>query len=424
MTAVNDHHGPWLPSEAKVMLPSIAPETIAAFRPRMEPFSRRISAAICREVTAFKDPSLAEPVHEAISVAVELFVDVLAGVPNRGRHAAEHFRHLGLLKAKADADLDALQAAHRVAMNECCTVIQELGPELGLEPDEVRALSLAVLQYQSELHEQSVVGWASARAQRQCSPAEMRKRLHVSVLEGVNAADIARLVPSGWTLPSQLAVAATVNSEGPRKILQGLSAHLPLLWGVRRDSIIVLAPQGLLNKIAARMASCSVAPVAVTWEMPVDEVPHGLRWSLRALNLARSGCIPMPATRVVCCHEHRAELMRHADPKLGRQIAEEVLKPLEVETEHQQRELRETLLLWLQTRKSAPVLARPLGVHDQTVRNRQRRLRELFGDALDHPDRSAELVQALQIARALERATPRKPQRKRKPKPKGQPKDK
>ena len=63
--------------------------------------------------------------------------------------------------------------------------------------------------------------------------------------------------------------------------------------------------------------------------------------------------------------------------------------------------LSRTLLAWLSTHDSAPVLARKLGVHAQTVRYRLRRLRELLGDRLDDPDSMLAMKLALEAALPL-----------------------
>jgi DNA-binding PucR family transcriptional regulator len=77
----------------------------------------------------------------------------------------------------------------------------------------------------------------------------------------------------------------------------------------------------------------------------------------------------------------------------------DVLAPLLAETPAQREALSQTMLLWLQTRGSAPALAAQLGVHDQTVRNRLRRIRAMFGETLDQPERALELMQALHVLR-------------------------
>jgi DNA-binding PucR family transcriptional regulator len=48
--------------------------------------------------------------------------------------------------------------------------------------------------------------------------------------------------------------------------------------------------------------------------------------------------------------------------------------------------MAQALLIWLERRGSANSLAVVLGVHPQTVRYRQRQLKELFGSALDDPE--------------------------------------
>jgi DNA-binding PucR family transcriptional regulator len=52
-------------------------------------------------------------------------------------------------------------------------------------------------------------------------------------------------------------------------------------------------------------------------------------------------------------------------------------------------------MAWLRHRGAQAAVAAELGVHPQTVRYRLRRLRELFGAALEDPDRRFALELAL-----------------------------
>nr|WP_246321979.1 helix-turn-helix domain-containing protein [Nocardioides panzhihuensis] len=59
------------------------------------------------------------------------------------------------------------------------------------------------------------------------------------------------------------------------------------------------------------------------------------------------------------------------------------------------------MLVWLRARPSAPVVAEQLRVHDQTVRHRLKRIKELFGDRLSDP------AETVGLLTALESTTPR-----------------
>jgi DNA-binding PucR family transcriptional regulator len=60
-----------------------------------------------------------------------------------------------------------------------------------------------------------------------------------------------------------------------------------------------------------------------------------------------------------------------------------------------------TLRAYLDHRGNAPAMAEALHVHPQTVRYRLRRLRELFGDALEDPEARFELEAAVRVPRPV-----------------------
>ena len=80
-------------------------------------------------------------------------------------------------------------------------------------------------------------------------------------------------------------------------------------------------------------------------------------------------------------------------------LASERLAPLDDLKGQARERMRETLRAFLDHRGNAAAMAADLHLHPQTVRYRLRRLRELFGDALDDPQTRFELELAL---RAIE----------------------
>lgn len=389
-------------------LPSVAPELMAIYRPRAAELSARISSTICQEVAGFSTPAMAAAVHEAISAAVNVFIDALSGAPVRGREIAEHFRRLGSLKGRAGHDLDAMNAAHHVAIREARREIRRAGQEFGLGTDVVNALSTAVMDYQGDLHQQSMAGWVKGRSQRRRVCDDARDRLLSTMLSNASRDKIHEVAASCWQVPGIVAVATTVADQPTVAAADALTNGPWSIGGVRNGRLVLVTSEDLIEQVAAMLAQHSATPVAISWGVAPEETRHGLRWATRGLGLVRQGIIAAPPDRIVRCHDHRADLMLHADPALSRAVALDVLAPLLAEKPHQRTELWETMLLWLQTHASAPVLGRELGVHDQTVRHRLRRLKSMFGPALDDPARSAQILQALQTLRATH-AVPDRP---------------
>lgn len=403
----------------------LAPDAAAAYRPRAVHLADRIAEQVCSGVAGYAHPALRPVVADAVVLAVGLFVDAVAGVPVRGTAVAEHFERLGRTEAEAGRDLDAMGAAHQVATQAVWEELHRVGAGSGLGAAVVDRLADGLLRYQGWLHGHAARGFAAAsrgaRGERSWSgtggragsdggvgagtpprptgpDADPRRALFAALVGGASPERRAGLVPA-WPVPTSVGVVTTATAGARPSALRALVGLPETLGGLLRDHLVLLVDECRSTDVAAEVARLTSGPVALGWGVAPEDVPHAVRWTMRALRLVRQGLIPVPAGRVVRCRDHRSELWLHADATLGHAVAHDLLAPL-LEQKPQQREvLGETLLLWLQTRASAPALADALGVHHQTVRNRLRRLRELLGDVVDEPARSAELLQALEVLR-------------------------
>ena len=92
--------------------------------------------------------------------------------------------------------------------------------------------------------------------------------------------------------------------------------------------------------------------------------------------------------------DHLAALILHADPPLTERLVGRLAPVLELPAGERDR-LLATLRAWLGHQRHTPAVAAELHVHPQTVRYRLGRLRELFGDSLEDPERRLELELAL-----------------------------
>jgi DNA-binding PucR family transcriptional regulator len=91
------------------------------------------------------------------------------------------------------------------------------------------------------------------------------------------------------------------------------------------------------------------------------------------------------------------DLLIARDPALAADLARRALAPLDQLSPGARERLRETLAAWLDAQGHARTAAETLHVHVQTLRYRLGRLRDVFGDALDDPQRRLELALALRI---------------------------
>jgi DNA-binding PucR family transcriptional regulator len=126
------------------------------------------------------------------------------------------------------------------------------------------------------------------------------------------------------------------------------------------------------------------------------EAAASLRRAANAFRLATAGRLPTHG--LVVAERHLATLLLAADPETAADLARSRLAPLEELAAGPRARLTETLRAWLDRPGQVQAVAGVLGVHPQTVRYRVRRLRDLFGDALDDPEQRFELSLALRAA--------------------------
>lgn len=360
-----------------------------AYRPRAHGLSRRIARRICHEVAAFRDPRLHDLIEEALHETVALFVDAMAGAPVRGAAVAHIYRRLGSREGRAGHSLDAMRAAHHIATQESWREMSKIAGELELPPAAVSYLAEALMDYQHQLLEHATRGFADP-----APPIDPRLPLFAALVDEAGTRDVRALADrAGWEITDRVAVAVT--SGGPAAADLG-APTARLLTGQSEGALVVIGPARELHLRAKAIVAATNRPVAVTWEVRLDDTHHAVRWGLRALTLVAEQVVRTSADGIVWCAAHQSELCLHADPMLRRCADEQLLAPLMEETPKRRLALAETMLVWLRTRPSAPVVAEHLTVHEQTVRHRLKRIKELFGDRLSDPSETVGLLAALE----------------------------
>ena len=93
--------------------------------------------------------------------------------------------------------------------------------------------------------------------------------------------------------------------------------------------------------------------------------------------------------------DHTTALLLRSDRRLTQELVRARLAPLAGLGAGPRARLTATLAAWLATQGRLQAVAERLHVHPQTVRYRLAQLRELFGDALEDPQRRFELELAL-----------------------------
>ena len=160
----------------------------------------------------------------------------------------------------------------------------------------------------------------------------------------------------------------------------------------------LLDPDGPGRRRALAAAAERVgATLALGPAVALTQAHASLARARKLMALVRAGLID--GAPLAEAERHDVALFMGADPQLAAELTARALAPLEeVRAPATRARLAATLAAWLRTPGQRKVVAHALGVHPQTVRYRMARLRELFGEDLDHPDRRFELQLALRLA--------------------------
>jgi hypothetical protein len=298
-------------------------------------------------------------------------------------------RGLGRGEYRAGRSLDALQAAYRVGARVSWRRVSRLAAGAGVPVESQHELAEAIFAYIDELAAESVEGYAQAQAAQAASRQRHREEL-LRLLTGEVPAPIQALQEAAaradWHLPPRLALAVCPPDATPRVVrhLTGQVIHA----GDRRHGQICAAESGRLAQELAAAARRHHVAIGLGPTVPIAESARSYRWALLAMRSARPG-------RLAEADQQLDRLILDASPDMTSALRRQALEPLSQETPASRARLEATLLAWLRHQGAQAAIAAELGVHPQTVRYRMGRLRELFGPALEDPEKRFRLQLAL-----------------------------
>lgn len=340
-----------------------------------------------------------ELIAHAVEQATHRFLDSLDGLPHRDRGVDEMFQAMARAEATGAGDLSAMQAALRLAATVTWDHLRRAHAEHPVSEEARGQLADALFLYIDTLVAQAETGFAAGRRAMQADRGLARARLAEQLLSGRPRAPLAEVDAAVWHAPESVVVA--VSDTDPDRRIDVATLALTHLVVRHEQRVIVIADT--INVVALTMALQSHGVrAAVSWPVTPTSVPAAYRWARRALDLVRRGVIADQP--VVSCEEHRTQIWLHAEPALRQQMCQDLLKPLLAETPNSREILSQTLLVWLETRDSAPAIAAQLGVHAQTVRYRWKRINELFGDHLHDPEFIVQITMLLKASVPLWKA--------------------
>ncbi|GAA2785167.1 helix-turn-helix domain-containing protein [Saccharopolyspora taberi] len=377
------------------------------FADRFRPYVGGLAKAMVREIQHVV-PEYAQPLDGVFGVYFTQAVEhaILYPLSNIRDDVRSHedwrevFRLRGRMEFTEGRSLDCLQTAYRVGGRVAWRHIAEFGQKQGVPVDILCVCAEAIFAYVDELSALSIEGYTEAQERAAGTMARRKRRLLELILADPPASPqtLADLAGSArWKLPEWVTMVALepISDQHARSSPAIGPEALVDLEGA--EPCLLLTDE--ITDVAALESGMKGWRAAIGPRVRISEAALSLRWARRVIGLVQRGVLAdAPVTR---CSDHLTTLWLLSDEFLIRELSARSLAPLDGLTVKQRARLTETLLVWLQSRGSAPELAERLGVHPQTVRYRMHQLEGLFGDRLTDADERLNLEIALRAERLL-----------------------
>lgn len=330
----------------------------------------------------------------AVSSAVRAYLHAGQGRNDSLRKANELFLRMGWGEAQDGHDTANLERALDVAVRIAWHHLADRAVSADAPSADLQSVITTLLTFADHLRATLLSGHATG-TRHPLGDEDLRRGKLFQFLQnnsagrispgrplGADLATIGRMARAAqWPLPEQVCVLGMAFPDGDPR----LPDRPDLLQRIEEGRLLVVAPAEVAAEVAAEMQRGNAEACVVTgWSVPVTEAGSGIIWTLRALDLLDLDMLPRAP--LVRCEDHISQLWLHSEPSMRRRLCQELLVPLLAESQNSREILSETLLIWLETRDSAPAIAARLDVHPQTVRYRWRRINELFGEALHEPE--------------------------------------
>src|SRR3954453_8047405 len=383
---------------------ALSAEVADAIEPELPEATEEILAAIAAEVPEYARPlegSFGAGIRTGVSEALRQFV-ALIRAPDAGREPGRDvYIALGRGELREGRTLDSLQSAYRVGARVAWRRISGAARRHRVAPDQLAVLAEAIFAYIDELSADSVEGYAQAQREQEGERQRRRRELLALLLRDPPAeeADVkAATQEAGWRLPRSAAPLAVAEGDLAR-VGRRLSADaLVAPGGGLGCALISGAAAGVRAELerASQHITAALGPV-----VPRAELAGAWALASAALRAVEAGAIQ--ADGMLEAEEHLPELLLFQSGGVAERLAERRLAPLAELTPAARARMEETALAFVQHGGNAAAMARALHLHPQTIRYRLGRLRELFGEVLEDPDRRFELELALRSRAAAAR---------------------
>lgn len=335
------------------------------------------------------DGALERNLRTAIIEGLEQFARLVDG--SQTQPDTDMFESLGRVHARARLPLanplGYLRVSALVAWRRFAGAVHAAG----LDGAVLGPLGEALFDFLHRLSSAAERGYAAARADAlDLTQARRQALLRTLVLEQAEKAELEWLARrANWTPPSQV---VAIVQRGRPDGLDGLpptALAAPLAGNM---SLLLAADdaESYATALAAASSTTAIGP-PVAWHRAKVSYER----AEAVLDLRDRGMISGSHLRA---DEHRIQLFLDGHRDILGELVERWVRPLDALPPSRREPLLETLATWMELPEQPAAIARRLHVHVQTVRYRQRRLREHLGDDLASPDRRLEVSLAVRHA--------------------------
>jgi hypothetical protein len=307
------------------------------------------------------------------------------------------FEQIGRRQLQEGNDLTRLLTAFQLGARVAWRHVASTALRLDFAPDNLAALADSVFVFVNQLSFSAANGYLQEQIDDAMARERRREDLANLLLSGRAGMEAVRTsaLQAAWRIPETAAV--VIFSDGEHELSRTLVGRLePGALPIRRNGVVVGAivpePSGPGRRLQLSRELAGMGAV-VGNPVPLAELPRSLEIARIAARLRKTGVL---AGDPVYADEHLDALIVWRDESLVAALRQEMLAPLQGQTEAARDRLAETLASWLRHFGDRQAIAEELRIHPQTVRYRMARLRALYGDRLDDPESRARLFLALE----------------------------
>ncbi len=364
--------------------------------PELSGIADEILASVSSEIPEYARPlegTFGRAVYRGVGEALGQFL-VLIRNPDADRRASRKvYVILGRGEFRNGRSLDSLQSAYRIGARIAWRRIAAASLEAGFDGKTLSLLAESIFVYIDELSADSTEGYANAQFKQQ--GARLRRERQLVSLMLQPSPDLheiqgaARL--AAWKIPQSLAAVACHERD-----LAEVTRILPI--GVISATVdgfgcIALPDPGG----PGRFREIGIALTGRTCAMGPGGGPTRLAdsWQLARTAFEAADAGALPAEGLIRAEDHLVDLALFRSRDLIARLREQTMAPIGDLTPKAHARMAETALAYVEHSGNAAEMARRLNIHPQTARYRIARLRELFGDDLDRPDRRLALELSL-----------------------------